>query len=98
MNEFELIQRYFVEPLAKPSPAVVAGPGDDCAVLRIPPGQEMCISTDTLLEGRHFLAGSRPSVVAARAIGANISDLAAMGASPIYGSASAILTRLIEQH
>jgi len=83
-REFSIIERYF-KPLATLSQhenTVIIGPGDDCAVLRVPDGQEVCVSTDTLLEGVHFLPNSRAKVVASRTMAANLSDLAAMGASP----------------
>lgn len=81
LDEFSLIDRYF-KHLFGPSPAVVIGPGDDCAVLTVPPECELCVSTDTLLEGVHFPPGATGAVVASRTVAANLSDLAAMGADP----------------
>jgi len=83
-REFSIIERYF-KSISNPSKyenSVVLGPGDDCAVLRVPDGMELCVSTDTLLEGVHFLPNSPAKVVVSRTMGANLSDLAAMGASP----------------
>ena len=83
-QEFAIINQYFM-PLAKLSQSgngVIIGPGDDCAVLRVPRDVELCVSTDTLLEGVHFLPNCDAKVVAYRTMGANLSDLAAMGATP----------------
>lgn len=63
---------------------VVVGNGDDCAVLEVPPGQELVVSIDTLVEGVHFLPDSPPELVAARLLGAAASDLAAMAATPAW--------------
>lgn len=81
LKEFSIIERYF-KSLSGIAPGVVTGPGDDCAVLAPPPGEQLCVSTDTLLEGVHFPAHCDPEVVAQRTVAANLSDLAAMGASP----------------
>ncbi|MBV1876488.1 MAG: thiamine-phosphate kinase [Pseudomonadales bacterium] len=84
MNEFEIIQHYFTGPIRFDSPHLVTGPGDDCAVVRVPPESELCVSTDTLLAGVHFPDDAAGALVANRALAANLSDLAAMGAEP-YG-------------
>ena len=83
-REFSIIERYFkpLSNLAQHGSSVIIGPGDDCAVLRIPDDMELCVSTDTLLEGVHFLPNSPAKVVASRTMAANLSDLAAMGATP----------------
>ncbi len=80
-NEFDIIDRYF-KRLQSDSDSVVIGPGDDCAVLSVPAGEELCVSTDTLIEGVHFPVNSAPEVVIDRTMAANLSDLAAMGAAP----------------
>lgn len=80
-DEFGIIGRYFRD-LAGDAAQVIKGPGDDCAVLQIAPSHELCVSTDTLLEGVHFPVGISADVVAARTVSANLSDLAAMGATP----------------
>jgi thiamine-monophosphate kinase len=78
--EFEVIQEFF---LGEVMPGHVSiGPGDDCAVFSVPTGFELCVSTDTLLEGVHFPLQAEPAVVASRSVAANLSDLAAMGAAP----------------
>jgi thiamine-monophosphate kinase len=80
MDEFDIIRRYFINALMPNY--VTTGPGDDCAVLSVPDGCELCVSTDTLLAGVHFPIDATPEVVVNRAFAANLSDLAAMGAEP----------------
>jgi thiamine-monophosphate kinase len=82
LSEFELIARYFDRPQA-PDNVVKLGVGDDCALLAPPPGQTLAISTDMLVEGRHFFAGADPEKLGHKALAVNLSDLAAMGAKPI---------------
>ena len=83
-REFAIIERYFksLSNLSQHENTVVLGPGDDCAVLRVPDDMELCVSTDTLIEDVHFLPNSQAKVVVSRTMGANLSDLAAMGATP----------------
>ncbi len=86
MNEFEVIGRYFDRRgvAATADGRVVLGIGDDCALLRPPAaGQLLAISSDMLVEGRHFLAGSDASAVGHKTLAVNLSDLAAMGAEPL---------------
>jgi thiamine-monophosphate kinase len=80
MNEFELIERFFARPL--PSDAFVRrGAGDDCALLDCG-DRLLAITTDLLLEGRHFLPGAEPESLGHKALAVNLSDLAAAGAAP----------------
>lgn len=79
-NEFELIDRYFA-PLAE-NEAGAFGLCDDAAVLSPPPNKQLVFTTDGLTAGVHFLDDENPRDVAARLIGVNLSDLAAMGAKP----------------
>lgn len=65
-----------------PLQRMIVGPGDDAAVVRSVPGCDWLLSTDTLVEGRHFPAGLPPYLVGRRALAVNLSDLAAMGADP----------------
>lgn len=83
MGEFELIRQYFM-PLARVHGphSVVLGPGDDCAVQRVPPGFDLVFSIDTLVEGVHFPRNYRPDYLAWRTLAVAASDLAAMGADP----------------
>jgi thiamine-monophosphate kinase len=82
MDEFALIRRYF-EPLGRPRPEVQLGIGDDAALLALPAGTELCITTDTLVAGRHFAAEVAPEDLGWKALAVNLSDLAAMGATPL---------------
>lgn len=81
MNEFNLIDALLADEAPLP-PWVSVGPGDDAAVLASPPDSEWVLSTDTLVEGRHFFPGTPPDLLAYRALAVNLSDLAAMGATP----------------
>jgi thiamine-monophosphate kinase len=91
-DETELIERYLV-PLGVTRADVTLGIGDDAALLRVPVGQELVLTTDALVEGVHFLPGSPPESVGHRALAVNLSDLAAMGADPAWMLLSLILPR-----
>lgn len=78
-SEFDLIARYF----SRPAPAGMLGVGDDCALLPVPQGQHLATSTDLLLEGRHFFSDVDPRALGHKALAVNLSDLAAMGATPL---------------
>ncbi|MFA5663950.1 thiamine-phosphate kinase [Castellaniella sp.] len=78
-GEFDLIRRHF----SRPVPAPFLGVGDDCALLPVQEGHQLAVSTDMLLEGRHFLADSDPVDLGHKALAVNLSDLAAMGARPL---------------
>ncbi|MBB5203034.1 thiamine-monophosphate kinase [Inhella inkyongensis] len=80
LGEFDLIRRYFRRPDSHE--AVAVGIGDDCAVLRPSPGQHWLVSSDMLVEGRHFLSTVAPERLAHKALAVNLSDLAACGATP----------------
>jgi len=82
MHEFEIIRRFFAGKITLQKDHVVIGPGDDCAVVRVPNNFELCLSTDTLIEGVHFPFQAKPALIASRLTAANLSDLAAMGAEP----------------
>ncbi|MFT7558293.1 MAG: thiamine-monophosphate kinase [Flavobacteriales bacterium] len=82
MDEFNLIHRYFQREISHAS--VVRGIGDDCAIVRVPVDHELAISIDTQLEGRHFPKGAKACDIASRALRCALSDLAAMGAQPLW--------------
>ncbi|TWI66159.1 thiamine-monophosphate kinase [Pseudoduganella lurida] len=82
LSEFDLIRQYFVRPGA-PGPQVELGIGDDCALLRPTPGTSLAISSDMLVEGRHFFAGEDARRLGHKSLAVNLSDLAAMGARPV---------------
>ncbi|MEJ7686362.1 MAG: thiamine-phosphate kinase [Variovorax sp.] len=79
MSEFDLIARYFKRP-AKRSPL---GVGDDCALLAPAAGMQLAVSSDMLVEGRHFLSTVDPARLGHKALAVNLSDLAACGAKPL---------------
>ena len=82
MNEFALIERHFRR--APRDPAVRVGIGDDSAVIAPTPGTELVLSVDMLVEGRHFVAGTDPARLGHKTLAVNVSDLAAMGATPRF--------------
>jgi len=81
MSEFELIQQFFT---ARQSAAdyIPLGIGDDCALMSVRSGMQLAISTDMLVEGRHFFAGANARMLGHKSLAVNLSDLAAMGAQP----------------
>ena len=95
MDEFDLIARYFA-PLASPAPDVLLGIGDDAAVVALPAGAQLVVAVDTLVDGVHFPHGLRADAVAHRLLAVNLSDLAAMGASPRYATLALTLPALDE--
>lgn len=80
MDEFELIRRFFDRKQA--TVGVEVGIGDDGAVLSPDPLKHQVQVIDTLVEGVHFLPGTHPADIAYKAVAVNLSDIAAMGASP----------------
>ena len=85
MGEFELIERYFTRPARaqRASGGIVLGVGDDCALLQPRPGMQLAVSSDMLVEGRHFLSTVPPAHLGHKALAVNLSDLAACGAEPM---------------
>jgi thiamine-monophosphate kinase len=82
LSEFDLIKHYF-QRARPPSGRTVLGIGDDCALLAPAPGKLLAVSSDMLVEGRHFFAGADPFQLGNKALAVNLSDLAAMGATPL---------------
>lgn len=82
-GEFGLIARYF-DRVTGSRRDVEKGIGDDCALLNVPDKKTLAISTDTLVEGVHFLPDIDPADLAYKALMSNLSDLAAMGAEPAW--------------
>lgn len=85
LSEFSIIDEFFKSNLLK-GLAPEIGIGDDCAVLDIPNDKQLAVSTDTLVEGVHFLANSDPYLLGGKVLAVNLSDLAAMGAQPAWVS------------
>ncbi len=82
MKEFELIARLTQD--LPPHPAVVAGPGDDCALLDLGiPDKWTVFKTDAVVEGVHFLSDAAPEAVGHKALGRVLSDFAAAAAEPV---------------
>lgn len=81
MSEFDLIARYFTRPVRHS--ALTLGVGDDCALLQPRADHELAISTDMLVEGRHFFSDADANALGHKALAVNLSDLAAMGAEPL---------------
>jgi len=75
LGEFDMIEQYF-------APLSLDGLRNDGAVLEVPEGMQLVVSSDTLNEGVHFMRGAAPADIAAKAMRANVSDLASMGARP----------------
>lgn len=95
MGEFELIRRYF-QRQGSAHPAVALGIGDDCALLQPAPGMQLAISSDMLVEGRHFFANVDPATLGHKALAVNLSDLAACGARPLAFTLALSLPRADE--
>lgn len=97
MGEFDLIARYFARSGAEVGGSTVAlGIGDDCAVLTPAPGHQWLVSTDMLVEGRHFLSTVSPRRLGHKALAVNLSDLAASGGTPRACFLSLALPRVDE--
>ena len=93
LGEFDLIRKYFTRPTQQ----AVLGIGDDCALLQPTPGMQWAVSSDMLVEGRHFLPTVRPERLGHKALAVNLSDLAACGARPVAFTLALALPRLDEQ-
>jgi thiamine-monophosphate kinase len=83
MTEFELITHYFKKP-ANNRHDVILGIGDDAALLQPPRNQLLVVTTDTLIEGVHFLPDASPHTLGHKSLAVSLSDLAAMGAEPAW--------------
>jgi len=83
LSEFDLISRYFTRPARSHIAKIALGVGDDCALLNPAASSQIVISTDMLVEGRHFFADADPFALGHKCLAVNLSDLAAMGARPL---------------
>jgi len=92
MGEFDLIARYFTRPVRRNA----LGVGDDCALLAPAPGMHLAVSSDMLVEGRHFFADVYPAHLGHKALAVNLSDLAACGAKPLAFTLALSLPRVDE--
>src|SRR5436853_7644630 len=89
LGEFELIRRYFTRPARR----VALGVGDDCALRAPGPGMQLAVSSDMLVEGRHFVSTVAPGRLGHKALAVNLSDLAACGARPLAFTLALALPR-----
>lgn len=85
MNEFSLIDVFFKKPAIQRED-VIYGIGDDAACLQVPLGQQLFVTTDTLVAEVHFLSSHDPFDIAFKAVMVNVSDIAAMAATPCWAS------------
>ena len=92
MGEFDLIRRYFQRPVRR----AALGVGDDCALLAPAPGMQLAISSDMMVEGRHFFADVNPRLLGHKALAVNLSDLAASSARPLAFTLALSLPRADE--
>jgi len=96
LGEFALIDRYFRECGARRAD-VALGVGDDAALLDCPPDMQLVAAIDTMVLGNHFLANFSAESIGHRALAVNLSDLAAMGATPAWALLSLTLPKSDEQ-
>ena len=89
LGEFDLIRRFFQRPVQR-SPL---GVGDDCALLAPRAGMQLAVSSDMLVQGRHFLPNVNPRLLGHKALAVNLSDLAACGAQPLAFTLALALPR-----
>ena len=92
LGEFELIERFFTRPARR----ATLGVGDDCAILKPTPDTALAVSTDMLIEGRHFLSTVPADRLGHKALAVNLSDLAACGAQPLAFTLALALPRADE--
>jgi thiamine-monophosphate kinase len=92
MSEFDLIKRYFT----RPTPNSILGVGDDAALLSVSAGMELAISTDMLVSGTHFFSDADPYGLGHKTLAVNLSDLAAMGATPRWATLALSLPSIDE--
>ena len=91
-SEFELIKHYFTRPTTHSQ----LGVGDDGALLRVSAGMELVVSTDMLVAGTHFLEDTNAEALGWKVLAVNISDLAAMGATPRWAVLAVALPKADE--
>jgi len=82
-SEFDIITQFFTHTFPQRA-EVLLGIGDDAAVCHVPAGYQLVISVDTFVEDVHFIAGTDPEDIAYKALAVNLSDMAAMGATPAW--------------
>ncbi len=93
-SEFDLIQQFFTRPAC--ASGAVLGVGDDAALLQVNPGKLLAVSSDMLVAGRHFLPDADPYLLGHKTLAVNLSDLAAMGATPLWATLALALPEVNE--
>jgi thiamine-monophosphate kinase len=88
VNEFEIIEHFFKHAHPTSKGDLALGIGDDAAIINVPDDSELVLSMDTLVAGIHFLEKTSPEDIAFKSLAVNLSDIAAMGASPRWISLS----------
>ena len=89
-TEFDIIRRFFTRQSPERED-VVAGIGDDAALLQVPAGKQLVVCMDTLVAGIHFPEDTPAAAIGHKALAVNLSDLAAMGAEPAWATLSLTL-------
>lgn len=93
LGEFDLIAKYFTRAVTR----AALGVGDDCALFALAPGMQLAVSSDMLVEGRHFLPTVAPDRLGHKALAVNLSDLAACGAKPVAFTLALAMPRVDER-
>ncbi len=96
MNEFDLIGRFFKRRAGAISPGTLLGIGDDAALIDWTPEQALAVTVDTLVAGVHFLPDTPAFNLGHKALAVNLSDLAAMGATPRWATLALTLPAVHE--
>ena len=89
-SEFEIIERYFKKKMKQ----TALGVGDDAAMINVQKNYQLAISSDMLVENTHFLKNTNPSRLGWKSLAVNLSDIAAMGASPKWVTLSISLPKI----
>jgi thiamine-monophosphate kinase len=97
LNEFDIIQTFFNKPITKSNANIILGIGDDAAIVAVPEHHELVITTDTLVANVHFPSHTSAYDIAYKALAVNLSDLAAMGATPAWVTLALTLPEANEQ-
>ncbi len=92
LSEFDLIRRFFTRSTTH----TTLGVGDDAALMALTPGMMLAVSSDMLVAGRHFLPDADPRLLGRKALAVNLSDMAAMGATPRWATLSLALPQADE--
>ena len=94
LSEFDLIKRYFTQ--LGNNDCVQLGVGDDAAITSVPAGYDLVTTVDTLVADVHFFGGTAPELIGYKALAVNLSDLAAMSATPVWFTLAIALPELDE--